>query len=125
MLLQSKIPKLTIPIITQIVSDAAPESPSIKAVGIVGSFARGEETPYSDVDIIVKYIPDTAFQSILENFGAYVEHVLDYQFNRRLDVVRYDLAAYRAAMPPKNIENWYCQNSYTQMLKEVRWIYER
>ena len=65
------------------------------------------------------------FREALKSFGAYVSDVLDYQFNKRLEIVRYSLAVKRASEEPASIENWYYQEGYQQMLKEVRWIYER
>ena len=42
------------------------------------------------VDLLVKSDNAVKFQDVLENFGEYVRHILDYQFNKRVDIIRYD-----------------------------------
>ena len=116
---------LTTEILTRIVSDAAANSPSVIAVGLVGSFARNEQKSNSDVDLLVKTDGTQSFSQSIEQFGAYVHHVLDYQFNRRVDVVRYDMAVDRAARRPNEGETWFFHEGFVQMLEEVRWIYEK
>ena len=119
------IPKLTIPILKNIVTDAAKLSPHITAVGLVGSYARGQQQHCSDVDLIVKTDNSIKFQAILESFGEYVHHVLDYQFNKKLDLVRYDLVEERANRDPHENETWFYREGFTQMLNEVEWLYEK
>lgn len=117
-------PTLTVGILTEIIKDGLAASPPINRLGLVGSYARGDKTSESDVDIII----DTNhpnFDDILATVGSYASTVLNMQFNKRLEIIPYDLAKKRAETPPPNIENWYYQEGYQQMLKEVQWIYER
>ena len=120
-----KTPILTQAILTHIIEDAVKLNPNIEAVGLVGSFARGEETQASDVDILVKNNEKVKFNTILNDFGEYVRHVLDYQFNKKLDIIRYDLVIERANRVPNNDEPWFCQKSFVKLLDEVKWLYER
>ena len=122
---QGKAPLLTIETLTLIIHNAAALNPSVEAVGLVGSFARGESTHRSDVDIIVKQHSGVKFNSILNDFGEYIRHVLDYQFNKRLDIIRYDLVVNRANRTPNKDEPWFCQETFSQLLKDVKWLYER
>jgi len=122
---QIKIPDLTVGIITHVVTDAVDLCPGVEAVGLVGSFARGEQKQCSDVDLIVKPSNAGKFQDILEGFGMHVRHILDYQFNKRLDIIRYELVLERASRPPSPTEPWFCQETFAKMLKEVKWLYER
>jgi len=117
-------PELTLDIIKEIVDDGVKKCPAIKKVGLVGSFSRGEQRKTSDVDLLVD-IEDSLFSEMLGTFGAFVSGVLDYQFNKRLEIVRYSLAAERAVTKPESLEFWYYKEGYEQMLKEAKWLYER
>jgi len=117
-------PALTIKILHEIISDAVKLNANVKAVGVVGSFVRGNENHQSDVDMLVRHNNAVKFNSILNDFGEYVRHVLDYQFNKRLDIIRYDLAVERAGRQPLSNEPWFCQRSFIRLLNEVVWLYE-
>ena len=117
--------QLTENILTHVIHDAAELCPQVTAVGLVGSFARGEQAHGSDVDLLVKSDSSVKFNKVLESFGEYVRHVLDYQFNKRLEVIRYDFAVDRASRTPNENEIWFYREGFEQMLKEVRWIYEK
>jgi len=119
------LPRLTTKILTHVIHDAAELCPQITAVGLVGSFARGEQNRSSDVDLIIKVNDYVRFQEILEIFGGYVKHVLDYQFNKRVDIIRYDFAADRAGRIPNEKETWFYREGFEQMLNEVKWLYEK
>ncbi len=118
------IPNLNIDILKRIVSDAVKKTPYIEAVGCIGSYARGTQTTHSDVDLIVKCPVDT-FSEVLETFGGYIERVLYRQFDKRLDIVNYHNVQKRAYTPPNDLSRWYYQDGYMQMLKDVKWLYER
>jgi len=108
-----------------VITDAVRLCDSIKKVGIVGSFARGNSSHTSDVDLLLQVSDTTAYSEALSTFGHYVQHVLDYQFNKRLDIVNYDTANRRAATVPTIKGQWYHQEGYQEMLREVVWVYER
>ncbi len=68
---------------TQIIADYFKTQPVLKA-WLFGSFARGEETPESDVDILVQY-DDTAHISLLT-----ISHMmgeLERSTGRRVDLI--------------------------------------
>ena len=68
---------------TQIIADYFKTQPVVKA-WLFGSFARGEETPESDVDILVQY-DDTACISLLT-----ISHMmgeLERSTGRRVDLI--------------------------------------
>jgi predicted nucleotidyltransferase len=116
-----EFPPLTNEKLSRIISDAAEMCAGVQAVGIVGSFARGEQSRYSDVDLIVK----GQGSEIFEFFGEYVRKILDYQFGKSLDIVRYDFATERAGRDPAPTEAWYYREGFAQMLREVKWQYEK
>jgi len=116
-------PALTTEKLSRVISDAAELSSNIEAVGVVGSFARNEPTLHSDIDLLIK--GQGSFSEILETFGEYVRKILDYQFNKRLDIVKYEFAAERASRCPAQNETWYYREGFAQMLNEVRWLYEK
>jgi len=117
-------PELTLDIMREIVNDGVEKYPSIRRVALVGSFSRGEQRKTSDVDLLVD-IEDSLFSEMLGTFGSFVSGVLDYQFNKRLEIVRYSLATERAVTKPESLEFWYYKEGYEQMLKEAKWLYER
>ena len=117
-------PKLSINVLENIIKDGLSLCPHVNRIGLIGSYARNQQDNNSDVDLLLDADNDF-FRDVLASFGTYVSDVLDYQFNKRLEIVRYSLAVKRASQEPTSIENWYYQEGYQQMLKEVRWIYER
>ena len=117
-------PELTLDIIKKIVKDGVELFPSINKVGLIGSYARNEQNKTSDVDLMVD-VDDTEFNDMLNVFGNFAYYILDYQFNKKLEIVRYNLAVECAAKNPDKNEFWYYKNGYRQMLKEVKWLYER
>ncbi len=52
-------------------------------IGIFGSVARGDETPTSDIDILVEFAPG---QATFQNFMALIAYLEDL-FGRRVDLV--------------------------------------
>jgi len=119
------MPELSIGNLTEIVHDAVLLCPYIVAVGVVGSFGSGHFKHSSDVDLIVKHDQKISFDAVLESFGGYVQKVLDYQFNKRLDIVCYQMAQEKASREPRPQEAWYYREGFSKMLQEVRWVYER
>lgn len=59
------------------------ESFGVKRIGIFGSVARGEETPASDIDILVEFAPGRA---TFRNFMTLITYLEDL-FGRKVDVV--------------------------------------
>jgi predicted nucleotidyltransferase len=59
------------------------ESFGVRRIGIFGSVARGEETPASDIDILVEFAPGRA---TFRNFMTLITYLEDL-FGRKVDVV--------------------------------------
>jgi uncharacterized protein len=55
----------------------------VKSIGLFGSFARGEQTPSSDVDILVEFVPD---KHSFDNFMD-VSFLLEELLGRKVEVV--------------------------------------
>lgn len=55
----------------------------VKSIGLFGSFVRGDQTPLSDVDILVEFTPD---QHTFDNFME-VAFFLEDLLGRRVEVV--------------------------------------
>ncbi|MCL2287119.1 MAG: nucleotidyltransferase domain-containing protein [Firmicutes bacterium] len=117
-------PILTIGILKEIIKDGVNLSPHIHRVGLIGSYARGDYHDNSDIDLLLD-VPDVNYNETMFEFGHFVEHVLDYQFNKKLNIVRYTTALNYAAAAPKAKRFWYYQEGYKKMLQDVVWLYER
>lgn len=55
---------------------------NISYLGLFGSFARGEETENSDVDLLVKFNVPTGYFTLVD-----VQNTLQEYFNREVDLV--------------------------------------
>lgn len=58
----------------------------LRRMGIFGSYARGEQTPQSDIDMLVEFDPG------YETFDNYMDmkHYLEDRFGRKVDLVTAD-----------------------------------
>ena len=119
-----QFPTLNTSILKRIIQDGITRCEGIEKIGLIGSFAKGTQHAASDVDLLVKTTEGFAANEMLETFGLFVAHVLDYQFNKKLDIVKYETAQKRAHTQPTR-GAWYNQAGYQNMLKEVVWLYER
>ena len=55
----------------------------VKSIGLFGSFVRGQQTPSSDVDVLVEFTPE---KHTFDNFME-VSFLLEEIFGRRVEVV--------------------------------------
>jgi len=94
--------------------ERASKYPVINRVGIFGSYARGEQTESSDIDILYDYDKTNA---------DYILDILDYgdelleelgKINIEVDYVSY-----------KGVINSYNNSIKNNILSEVVWIYEK
>ena len=69
--------KLIAPILPQL------KAAGVKKLGFFGSFARGEERPDSDIDVLVEFAPDALSLHHLCDVGEVIEKY----FRRRADIV--------------------------------------
>ena len=64
--------------------DTLREEYHIKSIGLIGSFSRGEQTPLSDIDLIIEMNPDT--QNIFELKNR-LRAELECLFGRKVEIV--------------------------------------
>jgi len=50
-----------------------------------------------------------SYQDALETFGEFVRHVPDYQFNKRVDIVCYELSRDCSTREPGHNEAWFAR----------------
>lgn len=55
----------------------------VRSIGLVGSFVRGDQTPQSDVDIFVEFMPE---KHTFDNFME-VAFLLEEYFGRKVELV--------------------------------------
>ena len=122
--MKAMFPELSVEALEKIILANLSLCPAIERVGLIGSYARGQQEKGSDVDLLIK-AEDTEYSEMLSNFGLHISDILDYRYNKRLEIVRYSLALKRAENEPQAGKDWYFQEGYQQMLKEVVWLYER
>lgn len=102
--------------ITRVVTYFCDRSDSIKRVGIVGSYARGTQDKFSDIDLVYDaYDYDRVYKEVIEP----IVFVLDDQFIKRADSIYYrDILAHKEHKGP---ERW--AEGYRQMLSDLIWIW--
>ncbi len=89
--------------------DKAKNYPYITRVGVFGSCARYEETPNSDIDILIDY--DGSSDECINDLGGFMEDM------ERLIQDRIDYVTMPSLM--KSSEKTFKRN----VLREVKWIY--
>lgn len=72
----------TVDDIVAVARDAAPRYPSLRRIVLFGSFARGEQTVESDVDIVAQFDPDGPYT---ERLDLYTD--LEDRLGRKLDMI--------------------------------------
>jgi predicted nucleotidyltransferase len=97
--------------ITQIIA-LAEKYPIISRVGVFGSYARGEQTPESDIDILFDYssIDDDSVLEILD-YGAELERGFK---KLKLNV---DYVSYKGVLSSKD------KRTKNEILQDVVWVY--
>ena len=90
----------------------------VKRIGIFGSYARGEQTNDSDLDILFEYYynneHDNGIDDALEYLDDLEEDLKKYVGDKKIDFV-----SYRGVL---DSDNEYLRKN---ILNEVIWIYER
>ena len=95
----------------------AAKYPVISRVGVFGSYARGEQTAESDIDILFDYIKAD------DNDEDYVLDILDYgdelsQEFEKLNL-KFDYVSYKGVTDSSDIK------TRDNILSEVIWVYKR
>jgi len=102
-----------------IISDYAPASQKLTKVGVIGSYARNEQSDISDVDLVFM-TPDGNIDEPLATVAMPIRSVLRNQFRVDLDVVNYQTILNRAGSP----DGLHFQDGYRSMLRDLRWVWE-
>ena len=106
--------------IVNIIYNAANGNKSLKRVGIFGSYARGEQTKDSDIDIVYEDIYTDDYLDDLCDFASKIEHNLPKILNKpdlEIDFVTID-GLNSGIMKDLN------QPIIKNILNDVIWIYE-
>ena len=86
--------------------------PSIIRMGVFGSYARGDQTQESDIDIVYDYD-----ETMIDDMLDCIEDIND-RVNKKIDFVAYYLL-FRKNMDAYDI------NFRDNVLQEVVWVYDR
>lgn len=85
-----------------VIADYFKDQPILRA-WILGSFARGEETSLSDVDLLVEYDKD---RDRLEHILEAIDCILEFAIGKSIEDLQSDKLKYYGIV--KNIENIGC-----------------
>ena len=83
--------------------------PSIKRVGLFGSYARGEENANSDIDILIDY--DDTVEDYIYNMGHFMEDI-EQHISAKIDYVTL-----------QGLMNSRDSNLKEHVLNEIQWLY--
>ena len=92
----------------------ASKYPVISRVGVFGSYARGEQTETSDIDILYDY--DRINEDYVLDILAYAEELADKFEHLNID---FDYVSYKGVIDSSNSK---IQN---RIMHDVVWMYER
>ena len=96
------------------VFDSAAKYPAISRVGVFGSYARGEETKTSDIDIILEYKPplNDEDDEYIDQMGRFMEDIEKYI------TLKIDYITLNGLHKSKN------ETFKNTVLQETRWLYD-
>ena len=97
----------------------ASQYPVIKKVGVFGSYARGEQTLNSDIDILYDYLYDdenTVYILDVLNFIEQTENIVKQKMQSDIKV---DFVSLHGLLNSKN------EKTRNNILNDVIWIYEQ
>ena len=83
--------------------------PSIKKLGVFGSYSRGDEHENSDIDILIEY--DESVDDYIYNIGRFMEDI-EQKISMKIDYVT--LNGLMKSSDPTFIEH---------VLRDVKWLY--
>lgn len=109
-------PELKLGTLVRIAQDIAPQSTTLLRVGIVGSYARGDNTEYSDVDLVFQTSTGDLDEAC--DIGMRIKRILYDQFMKKADIINYDTILYKS-------QNDDPTGGYAQMLKDIKLLWER
>ncbi|MCL2062913.1 MAG: nucleotidyltransferase domain-containing protein [Candidatus Cloacimonetes bacterium] len=92
----------------------ASKYPSIKRVGIFGSYARGEQQANSDLDLLYDY--DDANEHSTDDILSYIEEIND-SLIKITNATKIDYVWYKGVLESLN------EKFKTNLLHDVTWVY--
>ena len=84
--------------------------PSIKKIGVFGSYARGDETENSDIDILIDY--DETSDDYIYEMGDFMEDI-EQSFDQKIDYI-----TLHGLMKSSDLQ------FKARVLRDVKWLYE-
>jgi len=90
----------------------------VKRIGIFGSYARGEQTKDSDIDILFDYYYKNQYDNGIDNTLEYLDD-LEEDLRKYIGDKKIDFVSYRGVIKS---DNEYLKDN---ILNEVIWLYER
>jgi predicted nucleotidyltransferase len=113
---------LDLDIIKKIVKDTFYAVNGLKRVGIVGSYARGDYSSASDVDLVFDTESEQSNDKLTDAYTS-IKIILADQFNAGFDAVRYQTVLRRLENPENLTEKR--ELGYRKMIEDLIWIWER
>lgn len=107
-------------VLEKIINDYAYKSDTLKRIGIVGNFARGDYNDESDIDLVFDSDNHDISDDILK-VGLPIKSILSNQFNRNLDIINYQTILNRKDIESEN----YIRCGYQKMYEDLIWIWRR
>ncbi|MCL2773669.1 MAG: nucleotidyltransferase domain-containing protein [Oscillospiraceae bacterium] len=107
--------------IIKIIYNAADGNKSLKRVGVFGSYARGEQTTESDIDIVYEDIYTEAYLDDLDDFASKIRSNLSKVLNKpELEIDFVTIKGLDSGLM-KDLN----QSIIKSILSDVIWIYEK
>ncbi len=107
-------------VLKEIIQDYAPRSDTLNRVGLVGSFARGDWTEYSDIDLVFDTGQELLSEAI-ESSALMIRKILIDQFRLRCDIVPYKTILKYKDKDSEDIITM----GYKKMFEDLIWLWER
>lgn len=90
----------------------------VKRIGVCGSYARGEQTPSSDIDILFDYYYKDDDDNGIDDALRYLDD-LEGELRRYLGEIRIDFISYTGVIESSN------EKVRKNILNDVIWVYSR
>lgn len=111
---------LNIDTLSEIISDTAIESETLYRVGLVGSFARGDFTISSDVDLVFDTDNKLIDEAIM-TAGLKIRSIIYDQFRKKTDIINYYTILKYKEYNDSNV----CTEGYKKMLEDIIWLWRK
>ena len=106
-------------VLEEIIEDYAPLSKTLRRVGLVGSYARGDFTEESDIDLVFDIITDNLDDDTF-NVAMMVKNILLNQFRKNVDIIIYNVIVTRMDI----VSDFYFKEGHQKMYEDLVWFWE-